>query len=50
MAHIRQSKPDSGLGVKAKDLKTFQVVPSALGSGNSSSTHKVFLEQVSAVD
>ena len=23
VAHIRQSRPDSGLGIKAKDLKTF---------------------------
>jgi len=33
MANIRQSRPDSGLGYKVKDLKTFEVVPSLLGSG-----------------
>ena len=27
MAHVRQSRPDSGLGLKAKVLKSFQVVP-----------------------
>jgi len=33
MAHIRQSRPDSGLGFQVKVLKTFQVVPSSLESG-----------------
>ena len=33
MAHIRQSGPDSGLGLKGKVLKTFQVVPSSLAIG-----------------
>jgi len=33
MAHIRQSRPDSGLGFRVKVLKIFQVVPSSLGSG-----------------
>ena len=33
MAHTRQSRPDSGLGFQVKVLKTFQVVPSSLGSG-----------------
>jgi len=33
MAHIRQSKPDSGLGFKSNFLKTLQRVPSSLGSG-----------------
>ena len=33
MAHIRQSRPDSGLGFHVKVLKIFQVVPSSLGSG-----------------
>ena len=32
MAHIRQSRPDSGLGFQVKFLKTFNV-PSSLGSG-----------------
>ena len=27
-AHIRQSRPDSGLGLQIKALKTFQVFPS----------------------
>jgi len=31
--HIRQSRPDSGVGVQAKANKNFQVVPSSLGSG-----------------
>ena len=35
MAHIRQSRPDSGLGFQVKFVKTFQVVPFALGSGKS---------------
>jgi len=33
VAHIGQSRPDYGLGVGAKDLKTFGVVPSSLESG-----------------
>jgi len=33
MAHVRQSRPDSGLGFQAKVRKTFEVVPSSLGSG-----------------
>jgi len=33
MAHIRQSRPDSGCGFQVKVLKTFQVFPSSLGSG-----------------
>ena len=33
MAHVRQSRPDSGTGFQAKVLKTFQVAPSSLGSG-----------------
>ena len=33
VAHTRQSGPDSGLSFKVKVLKTFQVVPSSLGSG-----------------
>ena len=31
-AHIRLPRPDSGLGFQVKFLKTFQVVPSSLGS------------------
>ena len=30
MPHIRESRPDAGLGLKAHVLKTFQVVPCAL--------------------
>jgi len=33
MAHIRQSRPDSVLDIQVKVLKTFEVVPSSLGSG-----------------
>ena len=33
VAHTRQSRPDSGLDFQARVLKTFQVVPSSLGSG-----------------
>jgi len=32
-AHIRQSRPDSGLGWQANVLKTFYDVPSSLGRG-----------------
>ena len=31
--HIRQSRPDSGLGFQAKVPQSFKVVPSSLGSG-----------------
>ena len=33
MAHIRQPRPDSGLGFQVKVLKLFNVVPSEGGSG-----------------
>jgi hypothetical protein len=33
MAHLRQSRPDSGVGFQEKIFKPFQVVPSSLGSG-----------------
>jgi hypothetical protein len=33
MAHIRQSRPDYGLGFQAKVRKTFKAVLSSLGSG-----------------
>ena len=33
MAHIRQSRPDYGLGVEVEVLTTFRVVPFSLGSG-----------------
>jgi hypothetical protein len=32
MAHARQSRPDSGLGLQVKVVKTLQVVPYSLGS------------------
>ena len=31
MAHVRQSRPESGFGGQVKALKTFEVVPSSLG-------------------
>ena len=34
MAHIRQSRPDSGLCFQVKVLRTFPVVPSSLERGN----------------
>ena len=33
VAHIRQSSPDSGLGLKAKVFKTYEVIPFLLDSG-----------------
>ena len=33
MAHIRQSRPDSGVGVQVKVLENFQVTSSSLKSG-----------------
>ena len=36
MAHIRQCRPDSGLGFQVKVFKIFEVVPSSLGSGRKS--------------
>ena len=33
MAHLRQSRPDSGLGFQVRLLTTFHAVPSSLGSG-----------------
>ena len=33
MAHVRQSRPESGLGFQVKVLTTFEVVPSPLGRG-----------------
>ena len=33
VAHIRQSRPEYGLGLKVKVRKIFQVVASSLGSG-----------------
>ena len=33
MAHIRQSRPNSGLGFHVKVVKPFKAFPSSLGSG-----------------
>ena len=33
MAHVRQSRPDSGLGFQVKVFELFYGVPSSLGSG-----------------
>ena len=33
VAHVRQSRPDIGLGFEAKDVGTFKAVPSFLGRG-----------------
>jgi len=33
MAHIRHSRPDSGLGFQVEVLETFEHVPFSLGSG-----------------
>ena len=42
VAHIRQSRPDSGLGVRIKVLQTFGVVALSLGSGRPTpGTHMV---------
>jgi hypothetical protein len=41
MAHIRQSTPDCNLGFKAKALKTFEVVPTWLGSGRQRVSERV---------
>ena len=40
VAHTRQSRPDYGPGLKAKALKTFQVLPSSLGSGPKGKQHQ----------
>ena len=42
MAHIRQSRPDSGLGFRfqVKVLKTFQVSPPSIGSGRTRNSAK----------
>ena len=34
MAHVRQSRPGSGLGFQVKGLNTFQLVLASLGSGS----------------
>ena len=40
MAHIRQSRPDSGLDFQVEILKRIEVVPSSLGSGGLLSLHQ----------
>ena len=44
MAHVRQSRPDSGLGFKVKVLKTLHVVASPLGTGMGASTDGALIE------
>ena len=39
MAHIRQTRPDSGLGFQVKVLDNFRVDPSSLGSGTGAAWH-----------
>ena len=34
MAHVRQSRPDSGLSFQVKDLETLSCVPFSFSSGN----------------
>ena len=36
LGHIRQQRPDSGLGLQIQILPTFSVVPSSLGRGDTS--------------
>jgi len=48
MAHIRQSRPDSGLGFNVKVLGTLQFFPFSLGSGSLSLP--VLADGVVAVD
>jgi len=40
MAHIRQSRPDSGLGFHVKVLKPFEVVPPSPGRGPGDLDHQ----------
>jgi len=39
VARIRQSRPDYGLGLQVRVLKTFQFVPASLGSGEWHAPH-----------
>ena len=39
VAHMSQSRPDSGLGFQVKVLQTFSVVHSPLGSGSHRGEH-----------
>jgi len=40
MAHVRQSRPDSGLGFQLKVLKPFEAVPSSLGRSSRIPLHR----------
>ena len=42
VAHIRRSRPDSGLGFQVKALKSFRIVASLFGSGKEHSHHGVW--------
>jgi hypothetical protein len=44
MAHIRLSRPVSGLGVKVKVFQTFQFVPSSLKRGREAGDYAEGLE------
>ena len=45
VVHIRQLKPDAGLGFRVKVLKTFQVVPYSVGSGRCAAGSNRFVVQ-----
>ena len=45
-AHIRQSRPHSGLGVQVKTLKTFQGVPSSLQNGPRIRSSQILVDNV----
>ena len=44
MAHTRQSKPDSGLGLQVKVLETVFIVPFCLRAELDAISHKVFIQ------
>ena len=44
MAHIRQSRPDHGLGFEVDVLTAFQVFPFSLGSGGEAPNPALRLE------
>jgi len=45
VAHIRQSRPDAGLGYQAKALKTVQVVPSSRSGPIRAATRPVIMKK-----
>ena len=45
MERIRQSRPDSGLGVQAEDLETFHGVPSSIASESSNQMLRLDVSQ-----